>query len=437
MIRLALILAAALCAALPARAAVDIEEVTSPGGITAWLVEEHSIPFTALEIRFKGGASLEAPGKAGAINLMTGLLEEGTGDMDAQDFAAAQEALAAGFNFELGADALSISARFLTEKRDASVDLLKAAITAPAFAPDAVERVREQVLYGIRADLEDPEEIAYRAFDAKVFAGHPYARPTRGTLDSVAALTRADLAEAHDRVMTRDHLYVAAVGNITPEELGVLLDRLLGDLPETGAPYPPDAEVSFTGGIDVIPYDTPQSVALFGHDGIARDDPDFFAAFVMNQILGGSGMTSRLFYEVREARGLTYGISTYLAIWDHAQLVSGQVKSANDKIAEAIAVVRAEWDRIAREGVTEDELRDAITFLTGAYPLRFDGNARIARILVAMQLDGMPRSYIDTRNARVEAVTVEDVQRVAKRLMKPENLYFVVVGQPVGLDPAE
>ncbi len=434
MIRLAASLGLLLLAALPARAAVDIQEVTSPGGFTAWLVEEHSIPFVSLEIRFKGGASLDRPGKRGAVNLMTGLIEEGAGDLNAQEFAKAQEELAARYEFDVHDDSLAISARFLTEYRDASVDLLKLALTEPRFDEDAVERVREQVLSIIRSDSTDPDDIASRTFEALAFGDHPYGSSLNGTLDSVAALTRDDIVTAHADVLTRDKVYVGAVGDITAEELGVLLDRLLGDLPETGASMPDEAELSLTGGVTVVPFDTPQSVAVFGHSGIRRDDPDFFAAFVMNQILGGGNFSSRLMQEVREKRGLTYGVYSYLVDKDYAQMVMGRFASANERIADAIAVVRDEWAKIAEEGVTEKELADAKTYLTGAYPLRFDGNAQIAGILVGMQLSDLPIDYIATRNDKVNAVTLEDIKRVAARLVRPDALRFVVVGQPVGLE---
>ncbi len=434
MIRLAASLGLLLLAALPARAAVDIQEVTSPGGFTAWLVEEHSIPFVSLEIRFKGGASLDRPGKRGAVNLMTGLIEEGAGDLNAQEFAKAQEELAARYEFDVHDDSLAISARFLTEYRDASVDLLKLALTEPRFDEDAVERVREQVLSIIRSDSTDPDDIASRTFDALAFGDHPYGSSLNGTLDSVAALTRDDIVTAHADVLTRDKVYVGAVGDITTEELVMLLDRLLGDLPETGASMPDEAELSLTGGVTVVPFDTPQSVAVFGHSGIRRDDPDFFAAFVMNQILGGGNFSSRLMQEVREKRGLTYGVYSYLVDKDYAQMVMGRFASANERIADAIAVVRDEWAKIAEEGVTEKELADAKTYLTGAYPLRFDGNAQIAGILVGMQLSDLPIDYIATRNDKVNAVTLEDIKRVAARLVRPDALRFVVVGQPVGLE---
>ncbi len=434
MIRALVAAAFALLLALPAHSAVEIQEVTSPGGIKAWLVEERSIPFAAIEIRFRGGTSLDEPGKEGAGNLMTGLIEEGAGDMDAQAFAEARESLAASFEFDAAQDGVSVSARFLTENRDEAVALLREALVAPRFDEDAVERVRAQVLSGLRSDATDPNEIASRTFNTLAYGGHPYARASEGTIDSVTRLTRDDIAAAHAATMTRDRIYVGAVGDIGPEELGALLDTLLGDLPAEGAPLPGEAEFLLPGGVSVVPFDTPQSVALFGHSGIPRDDPDFFAAFVANEIFGGSGFQSRLMEEVRVKRGLTYGIGAWLVNNDRSDLVLGQVASANDRMAETLEVVRAEWARIAAEGVTQEELDSAKTYLTGAYPLRFDGNGTIARILVGMQMDGLPIDYIETRNDKVNAVTLADIERVVKRIYRPEDLHLVVVGQPAGVE---
>lgn len=419
--------------ALPARAELDIQQVTSPEGIDAWLVEEHSIPFIALEIRFKGGTSLDVAGKRGAIYMMSGLLEEGAGDLDAAAFKQARDGLAASFGFDAHGDAVSISARFLRENQDEALELLRKAIVEPRFDQVALDRIRAQMVSIIAGDQKDPREIAAEAFDRLAYGDHPYASPSTGTTDIVNILTREDMQEAHANSMALDQLYVSAVGDVAADELGLILDKLLGALPATGAEKPPVAEVSISGGVTVIDFPSPQSVAVFGHKGIARDDPDFFAAYVMNQVFGSSGFTSRLTNEVREKRGLTYGVYTFLASYDLAELFQGSVASANDRIGEAIDVIRAEWVKLAEQGVTEEELIAAKKFLTGAYPLRFDGNGRIAKILVGMQLDNLPVSYIETRNDQVNAVTIEDVARVAKRLMKPEDLRIVVVGQPVGV----
>jgi zinc protease len=421
-------------AAMPARAEVNIQEVTSPGGLKAWLVEEPSIPFVALDISFRGGASLEGADKRGAINLMAALLEEGAGSMDAREFARASEGLASSFRFSVDDDELNVSARFLTENQDASVALLKEALQSPSFDADAIERVRGQVLSSIRSSAKDPGDIARKTMDELLYGDHPYGSSLNGSVETVTALTRDDLVAAHRDVLARDRIFIGAAGDITPQALGLLLDDLLGGLPETGAPVPARAEVNVPSGVTVVDFATPQSVALFAQKGIAQKDDDWFAATVMNHILGGGSFESRLMAEVREKRGLTYGVYSYLVSMDLAETYQGSVSSANDRIAEAISVIRDEWKKMAENGATQQELEDAKTYITGSYPLRFDGNQQIAGILVGMQMLGLPIDYIATRNDKVDAVTLEDVRRVAGELLDPEGLAFVVVGQPEGLE---
>lgn len=430
-----LVLAAALTlAALAARAGVDIQTLTSPGGIPVWLVEEHSIPFVALELSIDGGASLDRPGKRGAANLMTATLEEGSGDMTAQEFQQAREALAASFRFRVYDDSFNVSARFLTENRADAVDLLRQALITPRFDPDAVERVRQQVLANLASDEKNPNAIAGRSFYSAAFGDHPYGSSLDGTPESVGALTREDLIQSHRDLLVKDRIYVSVVGDISAAEVGPMVDRLLGDLPVGGPPLPGHVDFGLKGGVTVIPYDTPQSVALFGHSGITRDDPDFFAAYILNTILGGNNFDSRLMAELREKRGLTYGAYSYLVPKDHAEMYLGSFASANDKMAEAVQVVRDVWADVAKNGVTQEELDAAETYITGEYPLRFDSNADIAGILVGMQSIGLTPDYIVHRNEKIEAVTLADINRVAAYLIKPDALHFTVVGQPVGLE---
>jgi zinc protease len=417
-----------------AQADVEIKTITSAGGINAWVVEELSIPFTALEIRVRGGASLDEPGKRGAINLMMALIEEGSGDMDAQAFQTKLESLAASLSFRVYDDTASVSAQFLTENRDEVLALLRGALIEPRFDQAAIDRVRAQVLSGIASDAKNPNRIAGAAFNAAAFGDHPYGTSSDGTEESVNALTQDDMFAAHRNVLTRDRIFVSAVGDITAEELGPMIDTLLGDLPAEGPPLPDDIAFGLAGGTTIIDYETPQAVALFGHAGLKRDDEDFFAAYILNQVLGAGGFESRLMEEVREKRGLTYGISTFLVSKFHAEMMLGQVASANATIAEAIEVTRAEWARMATDGLTQDELDTAKTFLTGEYPLRFDGNGEIANIMVSMQMIGLPPEYVINRNDYIESVTLEDVNRVAAELMQPDALHFVVVGQPEGLE---
>lgn len=421
----------ALLFALPAYA-TDIQKVTSPSGLTAWFVEEHSIPIVSIELIFKGGAATEPTDKHGATYLMTGLLEEGAGDLDATQFLEATEALAARYSFSSGRDSVSIGATMLRENLDASLNLLHLAITEPTFEPVALERVRGQIEAIIRGNETKPRALAGERFRELAFADHPYARSKEGTLESIAALTQLDMRDSHTAAMTRDNVIVSIVGDLTAAEVSGILDALLSDLP-TGTPTPvAKTHMQASGGVEIIDFPSPQSTAIFGHAGIERDDPDYVIAYVMNHILG-SGFSSRLNQEVREERGLSYGVSSFLAPYNRAALYMGSLSSANDDIAEALDVIRAEWSRMASEGATAEELLAAQQYLTGSYALRFDSNGAIASILAGLQFAGLPMDYISTRNDSVNAITLSDINRVAARLLQPDQLVIVVVGEPEGL----
>jgi zinc protease len=420
---------------LQARAQVDIQSVTSPGGIEAWLVEDTSIPFVAIDLWFAGGGSVDLPEARGATHLMAYLLEEGAGDRDAVAFASELEGLAASFDIDIYRDEIVISIQMLTQNRDDVVALLRDALVEPRFDDASVERVRGQVLAGIESDLVDPDTIASTTFNTLAYgADHPYGSALEGTIESVTALTRDDLIAAHRAALVRDRVAVGVSGDMTPEDLGPLLDALLGDLPASSdRPLAEPVDVALEAGVTVIDFPTPQSSVIFGQHGIERDDPDFFPAFVMDTVMGAGGYRSRLMNEVREERGLTYGISTWLGLSRAAAMMQGGFSSSNDLVAEAVEVVQAEWADLAANGITQEELDAVQRYLTGAYFMRFDGNSQIAGIMAAMQSDGMPIDYINTRNERVMAVTVDDIRRVAARLVDPSALRFVVVGQPEGL----
>ena len=433
MIRIIAFAFAALLAALPLRAATDIQEVTSPGGITAWLVQEPSIPMVAFQFSFRGGAAQDAPDKLGATNLMAGLLEEGAGGLSATEFAQKADELGARFSFDSGRDSVSISASMLSANLDESAALLRKALVEPSFGDVAFARVKGQVNSIIRSGETDPQTIAGKALRAMVFPDHPYGRPVDGTLETVAALTPEDMRTAHRAALGRNNVKIGVVGDITPEALGLLLDKLLGDLPDDITDTVPDVQPELTAGVRVIDFATPQAVVLFAQPGLMRDDPDYLAAYVLNHIIGGRSSTARLNVEVREKRGLTYGISSFLLPYQHSALYMGHFNSGNDTVAEAVGIVQEEWAKVAVSGVTAEELEAAKRYLTGAYALRFDGNAKIAGILAGLQVAQLPLSYIADRNALVNAVSVEGINRVAARLYQPENLHFVVVGQPEGL----
>ena len=419
----------------PLAAATDIQTLQTPSGIKAWLVEDHNIPFVAFELRFSGGAGIDPIEKAGVTNLMMSLLEEGAGKMTAQEFSAAKESLAASFSYSTNQDSVGISVRFLTKYRDDTIALLRQSLVAPRFDLDAVERVRAQVLNILKANKKNPNNVVSRAFSQEAYGDHPYARDKSGTIETITGLSIEDLSAAHQYSMVMDRTYVSAVGDITAQELTDLIENLMVGLPKTSSlSFPEKASLSLSKGLQVIDYPTPQSIVLFGHAGINREHPDFFVAYLLNHIFGGSGFESRLMREIRGNRGLTYGVNSYLVSQNYADVYIGQFSSANDRVAEALDVLLIEWTKMAEDGITQAELDRAQTYLTGAFPLRFDGNGPIAKILVEMQMQDLDPSYIETRNDKVNTVTLEQANTVASWFYQPKNLRIFVIGQPKNLN---
>lgn len=426
----------AIVAAIAAPAkATEIQRVVSAGGVEAWLVEEHTIPLISVDFAFRAGAAADPQDRLGVANLLSTLLDEGAGDMDAQAFQTRLEELAVNISFNASRDNFDGSMKTLTRNADEAFQLLALAINQPRFDDDAIERMRAAALSRLRQAEEDPDTIAARRWFETALGKHPYARPVMGTQDSLHEIKADDLRAARARLFTRDRLKVAVVGDIDAAALKKYLDLLFANLPATSDLIDPAAaDIAAGPSRQIIDMDIPQTVVMFGHAGIARKDPDFIAAYVLNEILGGGTFSSRLYDEVREKRGLAYSVYTNLYPLDHAALFIGGVATQNDRAGEALAIIERELQRLAAEGPTEEELASAKSHLTGSYALRFDSSGKIANALVAIQLEELGIDYINKRNDMVNAVTIEQIKNVAARLLAPGHLITTIVGRPTGLE---
>ena len=424
-------LAATFLAVAPAHA-TKIERIVSPGGIEAWVVREPA-PLIAVEFAFTGGAEQDPPDKAGVAFLAADLLDDGAGDLDAKAFQERLERKSIEMSFSAGRDRVRGNLRTLTVNRDEAFDYLRLALTKPRFDTDAVERARAQLVSRLQRQSTSPNDIASRTWWQAAFPGHPYGRPVTGTPESVARIGIDDLKSFTRRVLARAKLKIAIVGDIDAEAVGALLDRTFGDLPAAPDLLPvADIKMQGLGRRIVVPMDVPQAVVTFGTQGIARSDPDFMAAYLINHILGGGAFSSRLYQEVREKRGLAYGVYDTLTWLDHAAVLIGGTATRSAVTGEAIGIIEAEIRRLAAAGPTEDELADAKSALDGSYALGLDTSGKIAGQLVQIQLDNLGIDYIDRRSSLIEAVTLDDTRRVAKRLLD-SGLLVTVVGRPQGV----
>jgi zinc protease len=429
-----LMLTASMFAAMPrGEAAAKVERVVSRGGIEAYLLSEPSIPFLSLSMHFKGGAALDPKGKEGLSHMVSGLLDEGAGELDSQAFRTELEDLAIRLSFDAGRDEFTGQLKTLTEHRRRAFELLRLALAEPRFDVEPVERIRSQIQASLRRRSEDPDYLAGVTWFETAFPDHAYGRPVQGTVDSVATITVDDLRGFVDRRLARDNLVIGVAGDVTAEELKPLLDLAFGDLPPSSAPVDIAEATPDLGQTVVVRRDIPQSQVIFGETGIKRNDPEFYAAYVANHILGGGGFTSRLTDEVRERRGLAYSVYSYLYPADHSPLWLGGLGTTNASVGEALRLVRQEVEKIAQGEVGEAELKDAKTYLTGSFPLRLTSNDAIAGMLVSMRVNELGIDYLDKRNGYIEAVTLDDLRRVAARLYDPAKLLVVVVGDPQGL----
>jgi zinc protease len=429
---MAALAAALLALAHPSAHATQIERVVSPGGIEAWVVRESS-PLIAVDFAFAGGSEQDPPDKLGVAYLAADLWDDGAGDLDAKAFHSKLENKSIGLSFSAGRDRVRGSLRTLTANRDEAFEYLRLALTAPRFDADAVERSRAQLISRLQRQSTSPNDIASRTWWQAAFPDHPYGRPIAGTPDSIARITIDDLKTFTRRVLARGKLKVAIVGDIAPADVGALLDRTFGALPAEPDLAPvPDTVMQGLGRRIVVPMDVPQAVVTFGTRGIARSDPDFMAAYIVNHILGGGSFSSRLYREVREKRGLAYGVSDSLSWYEHAAVLIGGTATRSAVTGEAIGIIEQEIARLAEAGPLEQEVADAKSYLEGSYALGLDTSAKVAGQLVQMQLDHLGIDYIDRRTGLIEAVTLADTKRVAKRLLDA-GLLVTVVGQPQGV----
>jgi zinc protease len=425
----ALLLAATLPLAAPARAATKIQHLISPGGIEAWFVQDSTVPLIAMEYAFAGGAAQDPADKPGVGNLVADTMDEGSADLDSKTFHERLERRAIDLNFAVTREYLRGSLRMLKDNKEEAFSLLHGALTSPHFDNADVERIRSQIISGLKRDTTNPNALAGRKFLEMAYGDHPYGKSSSGTLQSVPTITVADLKDYVHHVVAKDTLKIAVVGDVDPATLGKLLDQTFGDLPAKASLTPvADVEVDKPPQRAYVPLDVPQTTITFGGPGVMRHDPNFMAAYVVNHILGGGGLSSRLYHEVREKRGLAYSIYGSLSWMEHSSLFIGNTGTRADRASETIDAIEKEVHRMAEDGPTQQELDEAKSYLKGSQMLALDTSSKLASGMLQYQLDRLPIDYLEKRNAMVDAVTLDDAKKAAKRLWGA-GLLTVIVGR--------
>ncbi len=418
--------------------AEDIVEVKSAEGVKAWLVEDHSNPIISIKFAFSGGSSVDPEGKEGLANFVAATIDEGSGDLDSQNFQGRLNDLSISLSFDAGREFFSGELVTLKRNHAEALRLLNQALTAPRFDQEPVERIRSQISLSLSRRIDDPSYKIQKMFRNLYYPTHVYGRPNDGTVESVAALTVTDLQSYLKDNIALDNLTVSVVGDVNPDELRPMLNRAFQGLRSKAKPFRiTGAKPKVSGGVVIIKEVIPQSEVLLVQPGISRDDPDYYAAILVNQILGGGSFSSRLYQEIREKEGLAYSVGSYFSLLDQAPLLMASVATQNDRVSDSLRIMREQWRLMAEEGPTEQEFADAKTYLTGSFPLSFTSTGRVANILLAMQLNDLGINYLHNRNSYIEAVTLDDARRVAKELYNVEALTVIIAGDPVGVEEVE
>jgi len=417
--------------AMAAQKVLDIKTFQTPAGITVWLVEDHSVPVVSLNFSFEGGLAYDPADKPGVARLVSILLDEGAENLGSQDFQEKLSNNAISLGFTAGRDAFFGELRTLRDNRDLAFDLLRMALASPRFDADAIERMKNANVAQIQRDQGDPSWLSARTFNGMLFEGHGYSQPGYGHLASMASITRKDLLAFTQAQFGRDVLKVSIAGDVTQAEASALIDKTFASLPEKATKLETvDATLQYPGKTILLPLDTPQTYIAVGAPGIRRDDKDWHSAVVMNFIMGGGDFDAWLMHEIREKRGLTYGVYSSLQSMKHAALLQVSLSSSNENVEQVLSIIREQWKKMADKGPSEQELKNAKAYLTGSLMLELTSTGDIAQVLNGLQRDGMDADYINRRNDMLNAVTLNDIKRIAKRLFKAADLTTVLVGKP-------
>ena len=422
---------------------VNIQNIKTNLGLTSWLVENSQSPVVSLFLAFRdAGSKMDPEGKAGLCSYLTKLLQEGAGEFDARAF---KEYLLEK-NIQLSVystmDCLYINIRTIKENIDDALKMVHLMLTQPRFDKRDCDRVQQQMLTFYSQMLVNEGGRLKDKFNETIYGQHPYGQTYGERFKNLSSLTPEILKQYMKDRLCRDCLVVSAAGHITAQHLSELLDKTVGKLPEKAIPCTlGQAPFLNKGTLTVDHFDIPQSLLVFVHPGIKRNDPSFFAALIVSKILGDGGFESRLWNEIREKRGLTYGIGCQLNWSDQDALLMGQTSTKNESVGEMVNLIKQEWQKMANHGVTSEEVNFVKDRLIGSFALGFSSTHQIAAALTSYQLDHLPIDYINTRNSLIRDVTLEQIQAAIKTFIFPKDLTFIIVGKPVfkdgskGLEP--
>ena len=415
--------------------ALDVKEVNYYKDKKAWLVNDNNLPIVAIKFAFKAGSGIDFKGKKGTANLTASLLDEGAGNYSAKEFKKVLADNSITLNFSVSHDNFYIDLYTLKENLDLSFQLLDLALTNPIFELEEVNRIKGNIKLILEESYKDPDEIASRIFREVLFEDHPYKYNTLGVLEDIDKIEKQDLELFLKTNLRLDNFYVAASGDINETELKKYLKKYFKKFDKKNkiTSNIPIHKKKIEPNIYLHKKDLRQSTIMFVGEGISRNDPYFYPAYVMNYILGGGGFFSKLTTEIREKRGLVYSVYSYLYRYDKYNFFSGGAGTSNENVDKVIKIIKEQIMKVKKEGVTEEELKNAKNYLINSYVLRLDSNKKVASILLNTQMDGLNIDFFEKRNDYINSVSLEDIKKIANRILDENEIFFLVIGNPSNL----
>lgn len=410
-----------------------------PNGMVLLHEERSALPIVRVVLAIKAGSIAEPAEKAGLANLTADLLNEGTEKRSSKQISDEIEFVGGELGTSGGADYITVTLSVLKKDVDLGFDLLSDIVLNPAFSEDEIKRKKAVIISSIMRQKEEPGIVASKEFKKAVFGTHPYGRPVEGTEESLDTITRRDIIDFHREYYVPNDAILSVVGDVTKNELHSLLDRYFKGWAKKDVlekPLPVQGPLS-APKIIKIDKDLTQANIILGHLGIGRENPDFYAVSVMNYILGGGGFASRLMDNIRDNKGLSYDVHSFFSANKYGGSFQTGLQTKNRTANAAIGEILKEMERVRTEPVTDKELNDAKSYLTGSFPLRIDSNSKIASLLIAVEFYNLGLDYVDKYKRLIESVTKDDVLRVAKKYLDTKYYVLVVVGNMKQVIPGD
>ena len=426
---LALFLILSICLlALPATANMVPQRSVLGNGMILLTSEQRALPMVSIELLIDAGSRHDMPKQEGLANLTARLLTYGTQRRTALQISDTLDFIGAGLSAGCGEDLATVSMTVLKKDLATGLELLAEVLTLSTFPQEEIDRQKQSIIASIKAREENPGDIAQRRFAAALYPQSPYGRPVEGSEASVKGLEQQSLRAFYERYYRPNRTILSVVGDISHQEIARALNEAFRSWPK-GEPATAPVAPSKVGTAETLRVnkELTQANIILGHEGVGRENPDYYAIQVMNYILGGGGFSSRTLDSIRNERGLAYSVYSYFSAEKGHGTFELVMQTKNETALEAIRIAKAEIRRMREELVTEQELSDAKDYLTGSFPLRFDTNRKVANFLAQVEYFQLGLDYPERYADFIKKVTREDVQHVAQKYLKPETLITVIV----------